>query len=113
MPAQAAKLFLPGWGAPPELYADGLPSGWSALRPPRSPRGGGGVCERHAAGLPAETRRGTGPVVPGGHSRGAALALAVAAELPDRVERLVLVAPAGLPLSKPFSKSLRDFGAQL
>jgi len=41
-----------------------------------------------------------------GHSMGAALALLVAAERPEAVERLVLVAPAGLPLRKPFARIL-------
>ena len=44
---------------------------------------------------------------------GAALAICAAADLPELVERLVLIAPAGLPLEKPFWKSLRDFAGQV
>ena len=44
---------------------------------------------------------------------GAALAVAVAVARPDEVERLVLVAPAGLPLTKPIPASLRDFARQV
>lgn len=40
---------------------------------------------------------------------GGALAIAAAAARPDRVSRLVLIAPAGLPLSKPMGKSLAQF----
>ena len=53
------------------------------------------------------------PLTLGGHSMGAALAVAVAALEPDRVERLLLVAPAGLPLAKPITASLRDFWSQV
>jgi pimeloyl-ACP methyl ester carboxylesterase len=55
----------------------------------------------------------TGPFVLGGHSFGAALAVLVASggELP--IERLVLVDPAGLPLSKPNRDCLADFALQL
>jgi pimeloyl-ACP methyl ester carboxylesterase len=44
---------------------------------------------------------------------GAALAVAVALLEPDRVERLLLVGPAGLPLTKPISKSLADCWKQM
>jgi pimeloyl-ACP methyl ester carboxylesterase len=44
---------------------------------------------------------------------GGALAILAAAETPELVERLVLIAPAGLPLDKPMWESLRDFGRQL
>lgn len=40
---------------------------------------------------------------------GGALAIAAAAARPDRVSRLVLISPAGLPLSKPMGKSLVQF----
>jgi len=52
------------------------------------------------------------PVTLGGHSMGAALAVAVAVQEPERVDRLLLVGPAGLPLTKPMSASLRDFCRQ-
>ncbi len=40
---------------------------------------------------------------------GGALAIAAAAARPDRVSRLVLISPAGLPLSKPMTLSLAEF----
>jgi len=54
-----------------------------------------------------------GPFVLGGHSFGAALAVIAAARGDVDVERLMLVDPAGLPLSKPMHRCLRDFGRQL
>jgi pimeloyl-ACP methyl ester carboxylesterase len=42
-----------------------------------------------------------------------ALAILAAAEMPELVERLVLIAPAGLPLAKPIPQSLRDFLGQI
>lgn len=46
------------------------------------------------------------PTTLAGHSLGAALAIAAAADRPDLVERLILLSPAGLPLSKPMHASL-------
>src|SRR5262249_14486621 len=48
-----------------------------------------------------------------GHSMGGALAILAAAETPALVERLVLIAPARLPLDKPIPPSLPDFARQL
>jgi pimeloyl-ACP methyl ester carboxylesterase len=53
-----------------------------------------------------------GPFVLGGHSFGAALVV-LATRSDAAIERLVLVDPAGLPLSKPFKHCLRDFASQL
>jgi pimeloyl-ACP methyl ester carboxylesterase len=44
---------------------------------------------------------------------GAALAIAVALRVPDRVSGLVLIAPAVLPLRKPVRDSLRELIIQL
>src|SRR5262249_49002727 len=44
---------------------------------------------------------------------GGALAILAAADMPELVERLVLIAPAGLPLEKPIRRSLCDFVGQL
>ena len=55
--------------------------------------------------------RGRGRSRLAGHSMGAALAILAAAESPELVERLVLIAPAGLPLQKPIRESARDFVA--
>ena len=101
------RLFLPGWGAPAALYEPGLPAAGrrSSRRasPPRAARS-----PRTAAGSATSCAiRGRSPL--GGHSMGAALAILAAAESPELVERLVLVAPAGLPLEKPISASLADF----
>jgi pimeloyl-ACP methyl ester carboxylesterase len=57
--------------------------------------------------------RGRGRSSLAGHSMGGALAIMAAAEMPELVERLVLIAPAGLPLDKPIGRSLRDFLRQL
>ncbi len=39
--------------------------------------------------------------------------MAVAADLPGRVDGLLLIAPAGLPLSKPMRRSLAGFTSQI
>ena len=44
---------------------------------------------------------------------GGALAIMAAAATPELVDRLVLIAPAGLPLDKPIRRSLHDFLRQL
>jgi pimeloyl-ACP methyl ester carboxylesterase len=44
-----------------------------------------------------------------GHSMGAALAIVMAAREPDAVSGLTLIAPAGLPLTKPIRASAADF----
>ena len=106
-----SALFLPGWGAPVELYEPGLPADWRGLEPPSFAASGGSLAE-YRRWLRAELRRrGRSPL--GGHSMGAALAILAAAELPELVERLVLVAPAGLPLQKPIGASLGDFVRQV
>jgi pimeloyl-ACP methyl ester carboxylesterase len=106
-----SSLFLPGWGAPAALYAPGLPSGWRALEPPAFAASGGSLSQyRRWLGAELE-QRGAAPL--GGHSMGGALAILAAADSPELVERLVLVAPAGLPLSKPIRASLHDFVRQL
>jgi pimeloyl-ACP methyl ester carboxylesterase len=52
-------------------------------------------------------------VVLAGHSMGGALALLAAAERPEAVERLVLISPAGLPLTKPMLRSGLQFFSQV
>jgi pimeloyl-ACP methyl ester carboxylesterase len=105
-------LFIPGWGARASIYRDALPPGWEVLQPP-SFRATGGAIEAYPAWLADELARRTGPITLGGHSFGAALAVLAAVRGDADVERLVLVDPAGLPLSKPKSRALRDFGRQL
>jgi pimeloyl-ACP methyl ester carboxylesterase len=108
----AARLFVPGWGAGPELYEGGLPSGWVALEPLTFRRGRGSF-ERYRRWLADEVRAHGTPVVLGGHSMGAALSVAVAAEIPEHVGGLLLISPAGLPLTKPIRMSLADFSGQV
>ena len=107
---QPSALFLPGWGAPAALYEPGLPAAWRALQPPSFAASRGSL-EAYRRWLGLElSRRGRSPL--GGHSMGGALAILAAAEWPQLIERLVLVAPAGLPLQKPLSESLVDFVRQ-
>jgi pimeloyl-ACP methyl ester carboxylesterase len=103
------RLFVPGWGAPPSLYR--VPAGWSVLTPPRF--AAASTLEARLRWLRAELERYDGPVVLAGHSMGAALAVLVAADSPQRIERLLLLSPAGLPLAKPMQASVRDFAQQL
>jgi pimeloyl-ACP methyl ester carboxylesterase len=106
-----SRLFLPGWGAPAALYAPSLPASWQALEPPSFAASGGSLAG-YLRWLDLELRsRGRSQLA--GHSMGAALAILAAAESPELVERLVLIAPAGLPLEKPILQSARDFVRQL
>ena len=98
------SLFIPGWGAPARLYAAGLPEEWRALELP-SFRKTRGELPAYRTWL-AEQISGRGPVALAGHSMGAALALLAAVDRPDLVERLILLSPAGLPLTKPIPSSL-------
>jgi pimeloyl-ACP methyl ester carboxylesterase len=108
MPEQPERLFLPGWGARGRLYRPGLPAGWTALQSPRFGRSAGSF-DTHLRWIVSELDRRSRAVELGGHSMGGALAIAAAAARPDRVSRLVLISPAGLPLSKPLAKSLVQF----
>lgn len=101
-----ASLFLPGWGAPPSLYS--VPDGWKVLDPPPADS-----VEKRLRWLRNELALWDEPVTLGGHSLGAAVAVLAALEEPDRVERLFLLSPAGLPLTKPVRESLRDLAAQV
>jgi pimeloyl-ACP methyl ester carboxylesterase len=104
---QPSALFLPGWGAPAALYDPGMPDEWRTLEPPSFAASGGSLAEyRRWLGIELMSR-GRSPL--GGHSMGGALAILAAAESPALVERLVLVAPAGLPLQKPIAASIVDF----
>jgi len=103
------QLFVPGWGAPAALYE--APSDWVVLSPP--PFAAASTLEARLGWLRRELDCYDGRVVLGGHSMGAALAVLAAAEQPQKVERLVLLSPAGLPLAKPVHESLRDFVRQL
>ncbi len=112
MPQPPEKLFLPGFGASSSLYRPGLPSDWTALDPPGFRRAAGSLaaCCRW---LVDELDRRSGQVAIAGHSMGAALAITAAAARPERVARLMLIAPAGLPLAKPLTSSLAEFATQV
>jgi pimeloyl-ACP methyl ester carboxylesterase len=103
------RLFVPGWGAPPSLYR--VPAGWAVLTPPRF--AAASTLEARLRWLRSELERYDGPIVLAGHSMGAALAVLAAADSPERIERLLLLSPAGLPLVKPMHSSARDFAHQL
>src|SRR5215831_21050001 len=106
-----SQLFLPGWGAPAELYSPGLPPGWDVLELPTFAVSGGSFAS-YRRWFELELR-GRGRSSLAGHSMGGALAILAAAETPDLIDRLVLIAPAGLPLDKPIRQSLRDFLRQV
>jgi pimeloyl-ACP methyl ester carboxylesterase len=105
-------LFVPGWGATAGLYRAGLPEGWIALELPsfRSTRGD---FRAYGRWLAEEIARRPTPIVVAGHSMGATLGLLAAAERPDLVERVVMLSPAGLPLTKPMLASVRTFSRQV
>jgi pimeloyl-ACP methyl ester carboxylesterase len=105
------SLFIPGWGAPASLYAPLLPPGWTALEPPSFATSAGAL-DAYRTWLGGELFA-RGRSVVGGHSMGGALALLAAAADPGLIERLVLVSPAGLPLTKPLRESAADFARQL
>jgi pimeloyl-ACP methyl ester carboxylesterase len=105
-------LFLPGWGATAGLYAAGLPDGWEALELPtfRTARGDFLMYRRWVAD---ELLRRQAPVALAGHSMGGALALLAAIDHPELVEKLILVSPAGLPLTKSMRASVVTFARQV
>ncbi len=105
-------VFLPGFAARPHTYAECLPFGWDAPQPPPPSLTGGSLSNlqswaiREVAGRPGRMRI-------AGHSMGAALAVLVAVTVPEQVEELLLIAPAGLPLSKPVWRSATDLVRQI
>jgi pimeloyl-ACP methyl ester carboxylesterase len=105
------SLFLPGWGAPARLYVPGLPEGWEVLELP-SFRKTRGELPAYTAWLVEEIAA-RGRAALAGHSMGGALALLAAVERPDLVERLTLLSPAGLPLTKPIPSSLVTWTRQV
>lgn len=105
-------VFIPGWGASPALYRGIVPHDWDVLEPP-SFRASKGALGAYRAWLRDELARRQGPITLGGHSFGAALAVLAANDGHANVDRLVLVDPAGLPITKPIQRSLRDFCTQV
>jgi pimeloyl-ACP methyl ester carboxylesterase len=102
------ELFVPGWGADASIYRAAVPAGWEILDPP-SLTSSGATVEGYRAWLAAECRARHGRLVLAGHSFGAALAVLAALDTDLFVERLVLVSPSVLPLSKPLPLMLWDF----
>ena len=106
------RIFLPGFGARAASYAEGLPSGWLPLQPP-PPSVTRGRLDDLVVWLAEELVRRPRPTIVAGHSMGAALAILAAARNPHCISRLVLVAPAGLPLTKPVRESAAGLVRQL
>jgi pimeloyl-ACP methyl ester carboxylesterase len=104
-----SRVFVPGFGASASLYH--LPDEWTVHRPP-SFRVAASM-EARLCALRRHLDHYDGPITLAGHSMGGALAIAAAGSDLARIERLVLVNPAGLPLTKPFAASLRDFSHQV
>jgi pimeloyl-ACP methyl ester carboxylesterase len=109
---ERARVFLPGFGARAGIYAGCLPREWEALEPPPPRVSGGSLASLRAWAVDEVTGR-PGRALLAGHSMGAALAVLVAVAAPDHVDGLVLLAPAGLPLTKPVRRSLHDGARQL
>jgi pimeloyl-ACP methyl ester carboxylesterase len=105
-------LFVPGWGATAGLYRAGLPEGWVALELP-SFRSTGGDFQVYSRWLVDEIARRPAPIAVAGHSMGGTLALLAAAEQPELVEQVIMLSPAGLPLTKPMRASVRTFARQI
>ena len=88
-----------------------FPRGWESLQPPPLAVSRGSLSAL-ADWLAAELERRPAPALLAGHSMGAALAILVAARDPGSVSGLILIAPAGLPLTKPIKASVADFVRQ-
>jgi len=105
-------LFLPGWGAPGRQYVVGLPEAWEVLELPSFRKTRGDLLA-YRSWLAEEIAGRDSPVALAGHSMGGALALLGAIDRPELVTRLILLSPAGLPLTKPIPSSLGTFVRQV
>jgi pimeloyl-ACP methyl ester carboxylesterase len=103
-----AGIFLPGYLGRARSYEPGLPAGWSALQAPPPVRAQGSL-GLYSDWLVEEVSRLRRAVVLAGHSMGAATAVLAAARLPERISRLILVAPSGLPITKSTGRIAHDF----
>lgn len=112
MPDPASRLFLPGFGARARAYAEGLPLGWEAFQPP-PPSVTHGSLSSLRESVVREIEQQPGGALVAGHSMGAALAVLAAVTVPEQIDGLLLIAPAGLPLRKPLRRSVADLGRQL
>src|SRR5262249_40665516 len=89
-----------------------LPSGWIASQPPPPSVSHGSLATLRDWAV-REVLRSPPGVLIAGHSMGAALAILAALTVPERVQGLLLVAPAGLPIRKPVYRSIGALGLQL
>jgi pimeloyl-ACP methyl ester carboxylesterase len=105
------NLFLPGFGARASAYAPGLPRDWKAIEPPHFPSAD--ALRFYLDWLGDELADRPGRVTLAGHSMGGALCTLAAGLWPERIRKIVLIAPAGLPLSKPMYRSAAQFVAQV
>jgi pimeloyl-ACP methyl ester carboxylesterase len=92
-------------------YAPGMPAGWSGLESPSRVRGKASLAA-YLDWLGSDLAARPGRSVLAGHSMGGALAVLACALWPERVAGLVLVSPAGLPLTKPIHRSAAQFARQ-
>jgi pimeloyl-ACP methyl ester carboxylesterase len=106
----SARIFIPGYGALPGFYRAALRDTWAVHEAPAFSTCAGFA--EHVASLRARMKATDRPLILAGHSLGAAVAVAASLHAPDLVERLVLIGPAGLPLTKPILDSLRELRAQ-
>ena len=106
-----SNVFVPGFAALPRFYRPALTPEWTIHEPPSFRQAP--TFEQRVAALRHALESCATPVTLAGHSMGAALAVAAALAQPEDVARLLLVAPAGLPLTKPIRASLRDFCRQV
>lgn len=112
MAGTGSRIFLPGFAARSRTYAGCLPAGWDAPQPPPPNATAGSLVTLRDWAVGEVTRR-PGSAFVAGHSMGAALAVLVAVTVPERIEGLLLIAPAGLPLHKPVRGSVRDLAKQV
>ncbi len=108
----AARIFIPGWGATAGLYEAGIPDGWEVLELPTF-RDTDGMIDVYRQYVRDELERRDAPLTLAGHSMGGALAVLAAADQPERIRELILIAPAGLPLTKPLLASTMTFISQV
>jgi pimeloyl-ACP methyl ester carboxylesterase len=88
-----------------------MPAGWTALQPPRFAHADG--LASYLDWLGEELAARPGRAILAGHSMGGALCTLAASRWPERVGQIVLVSPAGLPLSKPMHRSAAQFVSQV
>jgi pimeloyl-ACP methyl ester carboxylesterase len=105
---QMQRLFVPGYGARAGVYRGAVPGSFDILEPPTFASTRGSIAA-YRSWLAAECHSRRGPLLLAGHSFGAALAVLAALDRTLDVAGLVLVGPAGLPLSKPIPAMFWDF----